>query len=138
LPNPFVYKIQVNGSVTFEDGTQRTYWIRRENTFNKTSPYTFTIAGDTTVNSNPCTIGGTTRYGDNFLVQAPEAISSNLVCSYGEPTSGERILTYGTEAVTITYGVDDTGTPITSGCAYGFKINWTKLSGQQGTAVISY
>ena len=137
-PNPFVYTMHAYGSITFEDGTQRTYWITRRNSFNKSNPFTFSVAGDTTINSNSCTIGGVTRYGANFLVQAPEAISSNLVCGYVNPTLGERILAYGTEAVTITYGVDDTGTPITNGCAYGFKINWTKLSGQQGTVVISY
>jgi hypothetical protein len=138
LPSPFIYTMHAYGTVTFDNGSQRSYWITRRNTFTKTSPYAFTIAGDTTINSNVCTIGGVTRYGDNFLVQAPVAISSNQVCGYGNPTSGERIITYGTEPITVTFGVDATGTPITSGCAYGFKINWTKLSGATGTAVISY
>ena len=137
-PNPFVYTMHSYGSVTFENGTQRTYWITRKNTFTKSSPYSFSITGDTTLNSVSCTIGGTTRYGENFLVQAPQPIVSNNNCGYDAPTFGQRIVTYGTESVTITYGVDETGTQIASGCAYGFKINWTKLSGATGTAVIPY
>lgn len=139
LPNPFVYKIRAYGNVTFEDGTMRTYWIKRINTFTKTSPYTFTIAGDTTVNSNVCTIGGTTRFGDNFLIQAPQAISANAVCGYGKPTAGIRILSYYSEPITITYGVDASGNQVATGdCAKGFKINWTKLNGQQGSVIIDY
>ena len=138
LPNPFIYTMHAYGSVTFDDGSQRTYWVTRKNTFTKTAPYTFSVAGDTTINSVACTIGGTTRYGENFLVQAPQAIASNLYCGYFNPTSGIRILTFRKEPVTITYGVDAAGNQVTSGCAYGYKINWTKLNGNVGTAVIAY
>ena len=139
--NPFVYTMHAYGSVTYEDSTVRTctYWISRRNTFNKSIPYTFTSDGDTTINGSLCTIGGTTRFGDKFLVQSPQAISANGSCGFDNPTSGIRILTSAGESVTVTYGVDALGNQVSGGtCAYGFMINWTKLSGLKGTAIISY
>jgi len=138
-PNPFIYTMHAYGKVTFEDGAMRDYWITRKNTFNKTSPFTFSIAADTAVNLDSCTIGGTTRFGDNFLVQAPQAISSNLLYGSGRPTLGIRILTYATiPPVTVTYGVDANGNQVIGKRPYGYKINWTKLNGQQGSVIIAY
>ena len=135
---PFIFTMHATGSVTFEDSTVRNYWIARRNTMNKVSPYVFETNGDTTINGSLCTIGGTTRYGNSFLVQSPQAISANLDCGYANPTAGVRINTSKGETVTLTFGTDSTGTQVNSGCAWGYKINWTKLNGQQGTAIISY
>ncbi len=138
--NPFVFTMHANGSVTFEDGTVRTYWIARRNTFSKAVPYTFTTNGDTTVNASLCTMGGTTRFGKTFLVQSPQAISSSTQFGYAKPTQGVRILNYnGVEPVTIVYGVNALGNQVASGVLpFGYKITWTKLSGQTGEKIISY
>ena len=138
-PNPFIYTMHAYHTVTFDNGTQRTYWIARRNTFNKQT-YTFTTTGDTTIYNNLCTNGGKTRFGNDFLVQSPQPIISNLSCGFANPTSGIRIhtSTSNNQVVTITFGVDANGTQVTSGCALGYKINWLKLNGKQGIAIIQY
>ncbi len=135
--NPFVYTMHKSGTVTFENGTVRSFWVARKNTFNKRT-YTFTSDGDTTINGSLCSIGGITRFDFPFLVQSPQTYVSNAICGFDRPTEGIRIHTSHNQEVTLTFGVDTSGTQITSGCAYGYKINWTKLNGQKGTAVISY
>ena len=135
--NPFVYTMHKSGTVTFENGTVRSFWVARKNTFNKQT-LTFTSDGDTTVNGSLCSIGGITRFGNPFLVQSPQTYVSNYGCGFDRPTAGIRVHISNGQLVTVTFGVDTAGTQTTSGCAYGYKVNWTKLSGQKGTAVISY
>jgi len=138
--NPFVYTMHSSGSVTFENGTMRTYWIARRNTFSKTPPYPFTTDGDTTYNGSKCTIGGTTRFGTSFWVESPQAISSSTQFGYSAPTTGIRKLNNsGVSPVTLTFGVDSTGNQVAAGIQpYGYKISWTKLNGQSGIKIIAY
>lgn len=139
LPTTFVYTMHAYHTVTFDNGSQRTCWITRKNSYEKQSS-TFTIDGDTTINQNLCTIGGKTRFGNDFLVQSPQPIVASLSCGFANPTSGIRMhtSTANNQVVTITFGVDANGTQVISGCAWGYKINWLKLNGMQGTALIQY
>ncbi len=138
--NPFIYTMHATGSVIFDNGTQRTYWIARRNTFSKTAPYPFTTNGDTTYMGTLCSIGGTTRYGASFWVESPQAISSSAQFGYTSPTQGKRKLNYtGVATVTLTFGVDTTGNQVATGIQpYGYKVDWTKLNGKQGSAIIAY
>lgn len=140
-PNPFIYTMHAYHTVTFDNGSQRTCWIARRTTFDKQT-YTFITTGDTSINGSLCTIGGKTRFGNEFLVQSPQPIVASFSCGFANPTAGIRIHTSlhpsNSEVVTITFGVDATGAQVTSGCAWGFKVNWLKLNGKQGTALIQY
>jgi hypothetical protein len=142
LPNTSVYTMHAYDTVTFDKGSQRICWITRKNSFNKQA-LIFNSGGDTIINGSLCTIGGTTRFGKSFLVQAPQDIISGKDCGFENPISGVRIHTSSTSAtnkqiVTITYGVDSLGTPTKMGCAWGYKVNWLKLNGNQGTVTIKY
>ena len=142
LPNTSVYTMHAYDTVTFDNGSQRVCWVTRKNSFNKQA-LIFTTGGDSTINGSLCTIGGTTRFGKSFLVQAPQDIISSKDCGFDNPISGVRIHTSSTSSnskqmVTITFGVDSLGNPITQGCAWGYKVNWLKLNGNQGTVTIKY
>ncbi|MFP5042176.1 hypothetical protein [Parasediminibacterium sp. JCM 36343] len=138
LINPNIYTVHAYGTVTFEDNSTRTYWAARKNTFNKTTA-TFTSSGDTTVNGDTCTIGGTSRFNKPFLVKAPQTYVASFDCNYfRNPIAGVRTYVSDGRNVTITFGVDVSGNQVTSGCAYGYNITWTKLNGQSKTITIKY
>jgi hypothetical protein len=133
-----IYKIRVNASVTFDDNSIFTWWAARKNLYVKSST-TFTSYGDTLVNGEILTMGGSNRYTTNFLIKAPEPIVSNLTCGFDKPVSGVRIFSSDNRDATITFGVEANGSPVnTSSCAYGYKVEWPRWNGQSGIAIISY
>ncbi len=136
-PSIFSFSVHTTGTITYSDGTVHSYWIYRVNTFNKLTKL-FSIAGDSTVNNVLTTMGGSSRLGKTFIVNAPIAITADSACGYNRPKVGIRTLISEKDTVGITYGVDGTGTPIKSGCADFYKVNWTKLNGQKGTLVLPY
>jgi len=136
-PSIFSYSVHTTGSITYADGTVHSYWISRINSFNKLTK-SFSIAGDSTVNNLLSTMGGNSRLGKSFIVNSPIAITADSTCGYDRPKAGIRTFISDKDTVGITYGVDGTGTPITSGCADFYKVNWTKLNGQKGTLVLPY
>ena len=143
LPYTSIYTMHSYDTVTFDNGAKSICWISRKNSFNKQS-LTFTTGGDSTINGNACTIGGFNRFGNNFLVQAPQDIVSTKDCGFYNPLSGMRIYVStstsnaNNEKITLTYGVDSSGNQVSSGCAWGYKLNWLKLNGNQGTSIIQY
>lgn len=141
-----VHKVRGNITITFDDGSERNWWIARRNTydFNGGTPR-FTSAGDTTVADSDSLLalmkvamGGVNRYGNNFLLRAPIDIVSDAACGWDRPINGQRIHLSNGRRVTITFGVDQQGNSAGGGCAYGFKIEWLRYNGQVGSAVISY
>lgn len=138
--NPTVsHKVRGSMAVTFEDGTQRTWWIARKNTYDANGGNTrLTVEGDTTISNNVCTIGGINRLGHDFLLQAPSALIVLQGCGWDRPVAGVRTHTYNGRTVTLTFGVDAQGAPAGGSCAYGYKIEWTRLNGDIGSAVIAY
>ena len=141
-----VHKVRGNITLTFDNGTERNWWIARRNTydFNGGNPR-FTSAGDTLVADSdsllavmPATTGGTNRFGNTFLYRAPIDIVSLANCGWDEPVQGQRIHFYNNRRVTVTFGVNQLGNSAGGDCAYGFKIEWLRYNGQIGTAVIAY
>lgn len=144
--NVVEHKVRGNLSVTFEDGTQRNWWIARHNTYDyNAGNYRFITNGDTLL-ANPDTvlaqipysIGGTTRYGTEFLYRTTAPIVLLAGCGWDRPVDGQRIVIHNGRGVTVTLGVDALGNPAGGSCAYGYKIQWTRVNGQLGTAVIAY
>lgn len=140
-----VHKVRGNLSVTFEDGTQRTWWITRRNTYSFNNGFELVSAGDTLMANPdtilaliPYTVGGVTRYGADFKYRAPIDIVTTSACGWDKPVQGQRILLYNDRGVTVTLGVDAMGNPAGGACAYGYKVEWTRLNGQLASAVIAY
>lgn len=141
-----VHKVRGNLSVTFDDGSERTWWVARRNTYDFNSGnIKFTSAGDSLMANPdsvlaliPIAVGGTNRFGNSFIYRAPVDIVSLAGCGWDKPVNGQRIYVYNNRTVTITFGVDAQGNASGGTCAYGFKVEWIRANGQIGTAVISY
>jgi hypothetical protein len=137
-PDIVVHAMRVNGAVTFDDNSTLTWWSARKNSYHK-NDLSFSSEGDTLINGATCTMGGINRYGTAFLVKAPQAIVSNAICGFDKPVAGTRILATDNRNTTIAFGVNENGNSVSNGdCAYGYKIDWTTLSGQNATLIISY
>jgi len=147
VSTPFIYKIRSYGTVLFSDNTVATYWIARKNSLSTTSaiktiPSLLLSNGDTIVNGDTCTMGGTSRYKTSFRVKDSQTYAAKLLCGYSRPYLGIRTLIAG-DTVKITFGVDASGNQSGSdttacGSIYGYKIEWTKLNGLSGSRVFSY
>jgi len=84
-------------------------------------------------------MGGITRAGDAFLLQAPQPIVSTSSCGFYNPVAGIRIYDVDNHTVTLTLGIDTTtGIQVTSGCANGYKVDWTRLSGLSAEVKVGY
>ena len=140
-------KDKIDGSIvfTYNDNTsiiQTWTWnITHTRLFNiQNTLLTCTITGDTTVNGvNSIATWGTTRFGFNFNTQTIIPVVQTISPSYllSNPLSGEKAIRGIQEPMTIDYGVDSHGNPISSGTPYGYKILWI-ANGGQAVKVVSY
>lgn len=84
-------------------------------------------------------MGGVNRFNTNFLIKSPEPIVSTATCGFEKPVSEVRIFTSDLRTEKTTFGVDESGNPVSDGsCAYGYKIKWPRYIGGAGMVVISY
>jgi hypothetical protein len=129
-----------NFQLTFPDGSQRTWSVNRLRTFSNVGGVrTITISSDHsengTVNADSW---GTNRRGDAFVNAIVTPVSSNSVCGWYKPTTGEVTHVVNSRSLDVLFGVNAAGDPITAGvCAYGFKITFTRNS-RTRTRVVSY
>ena len=121
-----------NVSITFSDGTQRTWNV------NRSTSYTSVVSGSKNTitvsifSENPTNAGqdtwGTNRYGQSFTTTIADTISSNnnLNCEY-RPFTGQYVYHLGSVYATITFGTNSAGasegSPTT--CAPGFYLTYT-------------
>lgn len=133
------HKVRGNMTVTFDDGTQRNWWVARRNVYDfNGGDFRLTSGGDTIIDSVAVAMGGVNRLGQDFINQAPTPIVVLQSCGWARPVDGIRIHKYGSRVVTVRFGVDQTGNPAGGSCAYGYKVEWVRLNGATGTAVIAY
>jgi hypothetical protein len=125
--------------VSFDNATSRNWQVARKRVVNfNNGNYDITISGDTTVlGMNNIVIWGTNRNGNEFYTQISQPIVFNSTCP-GKPVSGVKIHKKLAREITVTFGVDASGMPVSGSCPYGFKINWTNVRNVNKTAVISY
>jgi hypothetical protein len=117
-----------NLSITYSDGSARTWSLRRQRSFqDSASMVSITITGDTAVNGFAnVDAWGTDRGGEPFTGSLISPIVSNNTCGFFSPVSGEYICQFARRKIDILYGVDENGFPVTAGnCAYGFQITYT-------------
>jgi hypothetical protein len=100
-----------------------------------------TITGDTTINnvSNVST-WGTTRSDQPFCASITTALVQNVSGSsfLYSPLRGVENIRMIKEPITLTYGVDQSGYPVSTGKAYGYKFKWINAGGIASGTVVKY
>ena len=136
---PIVHHITGAMQVTFDDGTTRSWNIDRNRAIARTnSVTTVTITGNATQSGvSNVSIWGVNRRGNTFTVSIPTPIVLTSSCDY-YPISGVRVHNGVVRDLTVTFGVDQNGNAVNSGCAYGYRLNWVNRRGMAKQAVVSY
>lgn len=142
------YKERATGlTLTFDNGSQREWSLARNwnITITSFSPIgiSYVISGDSTVNGVANVMAwGSNRFGTTFSNSTPVPITTTYGvngCGFTRPLSGQIVhdLT-GKGTLTATFGVDINGDPVSSGCAYGYKLDWEGVNGNTASAVKPY
>ncbi|HET6227228.1 MAG TPA: hypothetical protein VFF27_13175 [Bacteroidia bacterium] len=144
---PIIHSVRGGMVITFDDGTTREWVVARKRSYvlSVLGVLTVTEAGDTTLNGVPKTAyWGKNRAGDQFSVSVPTEVVTNVFggmpCRLYKPVPGVVVITANSKQLTITYGVDSNGTPVTGAldCPYGYKLNWTDANGAAQQLVVKY
>lgn len=138
--NPSVtHVVRGNMQVAFDNGGSATWQIARKRISTVSNNiYSITITGDTTVNAlGNIAVWGKNRNDVAFFTEISTPIVYNSVCLNG-PVSGVKMHKGITREITVTFGVDAAGNPVTSTCPFGFRLNWKNLRNEDKTAVLSY
>jgi hypothetical protein len=133
-----------NISFTYNDNTGLIVtwaWnITHTRTFSfQNSILTSVIRGDSTVSGmGGISTTGTTRLSNVFYTQITKPIVQTIssVGILSEPLSGEKVINGIPEPITIDYGVNSSGSPV-SGSPYGYEMTWIH-SGGQAVSVVGY
>lgn len=137
--NPIVHHITGMMQITFDNNTTRTWNIDRTRSINRSNNVTtITVSGNASQGGHSnVAVWGINRKGNTFYlsIATPVVISSG--CSYNA-TSGVRIHYGVIRDLTVTYGVDQAGNIVTSGCPYGYRLNWVNKNGVAKQVVVAY
>jgi hypothetical protein len=129
-----------NMSVTFDNGSQRTWQVARQRVFTFNNGVTITISG---THSEGTVTGiaewGTNRFGRSFTTAIAEPIVLKSDCAF-RAGSGKVVHTTPAYTASATFGLDSTGNP--TSCPgtgnYYMKIIWTGPAGNTHTALLPY
>ena len=144
FPNPSTIVRQIratNMTLTFDDGTVRSWSAARKRTWTGTSgiPTSLTIAGDTVLSGVSNTEAwGTNRAGNAFTTVMSSLITVNSTCGWFSPVSGMKTHVVNSRVSTITFGTDASGNVVSSGCPNHYIINWTSPTGVAKYYIGSY
>ena len=141
LLNSITHRISSNGlSISFNDGTQRTWQVDKQRVFTYNNGLIITTTGlHTEGNISDVAEWGTNRFGNSFTT----AITSPLVitedCNF-RLTAGAVQHKTSSFTATATFGLDATGNPtICPGVSsYYFKVIWTGPNGATGSVILPY
>jgi hypothetical protein len=130
-----------NMEVTFDNGQTSSWNSARLSTYgmtNFTAVYG-TINGDTTIGGKTIDSWGKTRFNTNFTTQMIQPWQSGTTCGWWAPTSGNYTSVTDSFTVSALLGVNSAGNQVSSGCAWGLKLNWTLNPGNYtGEALVQY
>ncbi|HSH67768.1 MAG TPA: hypothetical protein VLB84_18650, partial [Bacteroidia bacterium] len=138
-----IHKLRGHMEIKFDDGTTGSWIVARSRVYTLTGLIlNGEITGDTTVNGNSnVAYWGKNRAGEEFSVSIPTPIAANLfgtLCLY-RPYKGVAIIRGVSNEITITYGVDINGNPVSGmACPFGYKLNWTDAAGTAHQVVLPY
>jgi hypothetical protein len=135
--------------ITFDDGTTREWAIARTRSY-KPAVGVLTVedSGDTLINGKKIAYWGKNRANEEFSVSIDKTVSTEiatlLLCRLYRPYQGVVVINTtaslaSVKTLTITYGVDINGNPISgSACPFGYKLNWTDATGAAKQLVLKY
>jgi hypothetical protein len=129
-----------NMSVTFDNGTQRSWQVARQRVFTFNNGVTITITG---THSDGGVTGiaewGTNRFGRPFSTRIAEPVVLKSDCAF-RAGSGKVVHTTTSYNASVTFGLDATGAPASCPGAgnYYMKIVWTGPAGNSHTALLPY
>jgi hypothetical protein len=130
-----------NMQVTFENGRTSSWNVARLSEWgiqNLNQVYAI-VNADTTIGGKRIDSWGLTRFGTNFSTEMIQAWKSGTACGWWKPTQGKYTSTTDDFRITTTFGVDQNGNQMSSGCAYGVKLDWlVTANGKTGDAVFQY
>ncbi len=139
---PIVHTItSSNMSITFDNGTQRSWNIARKRTYSYNNGLVIATSG---MHADGSTQGisewGQNRFGNAFTVQIKQPLTVSQSCAW-QLTSGEAALINAQGTTDLTLGLDAngaaTGCPIGSGFYY-LKLSWTGTAGKTYTVILPY
>jgi hypothetical protein len=147
---PVIHQLRGGMVITFDDGTTREWAIARTRSYSLSVAMVLTVteSGDTLIGGKKVAYWGKNRAGDQFSLSIDKPVVTNIfggtLCRLYKPYEGvltiSSTVTGTTNTLTITYGVDANGNPITGplDCPYGYKLNWVDGSGVAQQLVIKY
>jgi hypothetical protein len=126
------HQITGNMSITFDDGTQRTWTVNRQRVWSGTYPLALVLSESgfgTSGTYNNCTEYGTNRNGEAFFTQVSPTtpVVFNETCLW-VPNSGVLIHSIPStpKSATITFGYNSSDQLVSSGdCATYYQLVWT-------------
>jgi hypothetical protein len=131
-----------NMSITFDDGTQRTWSFARQRTFSYNSGIVVTESGfHSDGTHSDISEWGTNRLGNSFKARIPTPLVVAQSCSW-QVTSGVYMLTNSAGTLTLTFGLDSSGAAMTS-CpvlpsVYYLQLSWAGTGGKTYTYILPY
>jgi hypothetical protein len=139
---PIIRRTTGSLELTFDDGTTRTWQVARQHEWRlQPSGLTYTVSGFGQANGYSNLVAwGLGRNNVTFFASITEPIVFTPACGLSRPVSGRKThaRTTGRE-ITVTLGVNADGTPATgTDCPFGYRLNWQKVNGETGTAVVAY
>jgi hypothetical protein len=126
-------------NATYSSGTEQVWNINRVRSFtNNSGVLSVATRGDTTFDGRVNVhVWGTSRRGTPFWNRTETPIKWTSACP-GKLTEGRNVLEGLDVTVNVTHGVNAEGTPTTSGCPHGYKVEWKNRKGEDKQAIISY
>jgi hypothetical protein len=147
---PVIHQVRGGMVITFDDGTTREWAVARTRSYALSVAMVLTVteAGDTLISGKKVAYWGKNRAGDQFWLSIDKPVVTNVfggaLCRLYRPYEGVIVIASTvagtTNSLTITYGVDVNGNPITGAldCPYGYKLNWVDAAGTGQQLIIKY
>jgi hypothetical protein len=130
-----------NMSITFDNGLTRTWSIARQRVFSYSNGIVITQTGTGTQGSlQGLSEWGTNRYGNSFTVQVASPLVVAESCGW-QLTSGSHVVADAAGVLTLTYGLNATGTATSCpvlGSTYYFQLVWAGTGGKTYTFILPY
>lgn len=126
-------------TITYADGTQRSWQVARQSVFTYNNGFVLTITGTHTDGSNTgIAYWGTNRFGHAFTTSITSPLVFREDCSYR--LTGGEVKHQGIATATATFGLDSTGNP--TSCPgtghYYLRLVWVGAGGKTYTLILPY
>ena len=139
--SPVVHEVKSTGmSITFDDGTQRTWQLAKRRTFTYDNGIVLSIEGISTEGAGIAE-WGTNRFGKAFTSTILQPLVIKQSCNF-RLVSGQIKHTNAERTSTTTFGLDASGNAVTTCPAAGgffyFKVEWVGVNGKTYSFIAPY